>query len=315
MGERSLISWCDATLNFWVGCTKVSTGPKGACENCYAETWAKRWPAYRDTWGSGAPRVQFKHLLAKARKLEKLALEKKHQGRGAFFCFSNSLSDIFDKEVPIAWLAEAFSVMRATPHVTYLLLTKRPQNIVGRAMAAGGLPPNAAIGCTVVTQKEAEHNLPWLLQAKLLLRPAFAFVSIEPMREHIRLLGRFIKRAWTAGVDWVICGFESGPHAAPGHPAWARSLRDQCAAARVPFEFKQWGEWREAQPGDEFDTSRGRAGKPPAFIVKPSDGSVHCFLPDDDAGCLAMLRVGKDAAGRLLDGALHDARPEVVACV
>lgn len=300
MAETTNISWCDATLNFWVGCTKVSTGPKGACEHCYAETWANRWPRYRGTWGSGAPRVQFKHLLAKAMELERRAIAKAAAGGGAFFCFSNSLSDIFDKEVPIEWLAEAFAIMRLTPHVTYLLLTKRPQNIVKRAEAAGGLPANAAIGCTAVTQAEADRDLPWLLAALAKLGAAFAFVSMEPLRELVDiswalsrnpldLAAGFLKRGmFSPGLEtlrrigWVICGFESGAQAAPPDPRWARSLRDQCAVAGVPFEFKQWGAWHADAK---------------AFT------DVHGNNPPP------RMKIGPKKSGRLLDGVLHDARP------
>lgn len=112
------------------------------------------------------------------------------------------------------------------------------------------------------------------------------------------------------GLHWVIVGGESGPHARPMHPDWARSLRDQCAAAGVPFHFKQWGEWRPPAAGEQYDTTMGQAQRVPAFIVAP-EGTVHCFENDRTSrGGAVMLRVGVTAAGRLLDGVLHDAFPE-----
>lgn len=312
MGEQTGISWSHATLNFWVGCTKVSNGDHGACEHCYAETWAKRWPAYRDTWGIGATRVHFKDTRAKALKLERMAAASGEP----FYCFSNSLSDMMDKEVPISWLADAFDDMRAAPHVTFLVLTKRAPLIQKRVEAAGGLPPNVALGITVVTQEEADRDIPHLLAAKAALRPAFAFLSMEPLLGAVDL-GDYLPGIWNLQheglfVDWVITGGESGAKARPTHPEWLRSIRDQCAVASVPYHHKQNGEWREAAPGDEFDTSMGNAGNPPAFIVDPDDGTVHCFLPSKpNPRYRAMLKVGKKHAGRLLDGVLHDAMPEV----
>lgn len=322
MAETTHISWADATLNWWVGCTKVSTGEHGACEFCYAETWAKRWPQYRDTWGPGAPRVQFKHLLSKAKAIE---AKGKREGRRQFV-FSNSLSDIFDNEVPIEWLAEAFEIMRATPGNVYLLLTKRPQNIVKRFCQT--LPPgasedgpeyvhwpsNVAIGCTVVTQAEANRDVPWLLRAKATLQPAFAFLSMEPLMGAVDLthldtmafhgaevLDALSGRLWgimgePAGnmvtVDWVITGGESGVKARPSDPAWFRSLRDQCAAAGVAFHHKQNGEWVGSEELAEEPAVDYRDMGRPADMV---------------------WRVGKKADPCTLDGVKHDARPKVTA--
>ena len=107
-------------------------------------------------------------------------------------------------------------------------------------------------------------------------------------------------------IDWVIVGGESGAGARPMHPDWARDLRDQCATYGVPFLFKQWGEWREPADGERYDTTMGRAQRVPAFIVSKT-GTVHCFENDQTRdGGRTMLRVGKRAAGRLLDGRTHD---------
>lgn len=317
MAETTGISWADATLNFWISCTKVSVGEHGACENCYAEKWAHRFGI---EWGPHAERVKTKGWTAKIRKILKVARE---NGIARPFVFSNSLSDIFDNQVPIAWLREAFDLMRAHPDAIFLLLTKRPQNIIDRAMAAGGLPPNAAIGCTIVTQKEADRDAQHLMEAAHELHPIFTFFSMEPLMTAVDLtrvkavIGGTVftvdvlnNRALDGGkgigrVGWVITGGESGAKARPAPAAWFQNIRDQCAAAGVAYHHKQNGEWlTEFQPHfDNHDSDAGywlketRAGR----VVEWEDGTWS-------------HRVGKDRAGRLLDGALHDARPEV-ACL
>lgn len=111
------------------------------------------------------------------------------------------------------------------------------------------------------------------------------------------------------GINWCIVGGESGPGARPMHPDWARSLRDQCQNAHVAFHFKQWGNWRPPlSEAEAYDTSKGRAGSPPAFIVA-QDGTVHCYENDHAIGGKVMFNVGKKAAGRLLDGRLWDEMP------
>lgn len=282
MGEQTNISWADATLNFWIGCTAVSNGPQGACKFCYAETWGNRFGV---AWGVGEPRRRCLHTRAKA-----MVLERKAIAAGApFFCFSNSLADIFDKEVPIEWLAEAFDDMRASPHVTYLLLTKRAPLIAERCAAAGGLPANAWIGGTFVTQAEWDRDSRHLREAQIATGAQLTFGSFEPLMGPIE----FDMRDGPPG--WVITGGESGAHARPSHPDWFRGLRDQCAATGVAYHHKQNGEWvaygqHNGKPGENL----GLPGKPRANVELEGE---------------TMFRVGKKAAGRLLDGDIHDARP------
>lgn len=327
MAETTGISWCHATLNFWVGCTKVSTGEQGACEFCYAETWAKRWPAYRDTWGVGAARKLFQHLRSKALKLERLAVDQLAAGGGPFFCFSNSLSDIFDNEVPIEWLTEAFAIMRTAPNVTFLLLTKRGPNILKRTEQAGGLPPNAGLGITIVTQPEADRDLPHLLMAAAALSPALVLVSMEPLMgpvdltrvSTVRFRGAEVLNALTGElsgmfgdpcatrlphIDWVITGGESGTHARPTHPDWFRALRDQCVTAGVPYHHKQNGEWLAQGPHNR-DMMIG----PGAKVSHPTLELARVQAKSGHGGQTVMAKVGKKASGRLLDGVLHDAMP------
>jgi hypothetical protein len=189
------------------------------------------------------------------------------------------------------------------------------------AAEAGGLPPNAALGATCEDQIRADLNVPPLLAAKAELKPLFAFVSCEPLLGAIDLCHYLIG----TGLDLVITGGESGRNARPMHPAWARSLRDQCAAAGVAFFFKQWGEWAPVSQMSEDDHERSysprRERDPEASrralvetTVLHGDGSRHEIAGPGTylAGSQSMLtfKVGKKAAGRLLDGVEHSAFPE-----
>ncbi len=244
MVANSAISWTDHTWNPWIGCTKISP----ACDHCYAEAWAKRYG--RAEWGD-SPRQRTSAATWK----QPFKWNKETPGA---FVFCASLADIFDNQVDPQWRRDAFDVMRATPRLTHLLLTKRPGNIEKLADEAGGLPANAAIGCTVVTQAEADRDVPKLLAVRQ--RPAFRFLSIEPMLGAIDLTmldwdgatGLHVLEG-APRINWVICGGESGPGARAIDPVWVRSLRDQCAAADVPFHFKQWGGFTAKAGGKELD--------------------------------------------------------------
>src|ERR1700761_1593677 len=181
--------------------------------------------------------------------------------------FCASMADWLDDEVPIEWLADLLKLIYETPNLDWLLLTKRPQNWKPRLEAVGKylqrvdptvdfvwwwqhwiiertVPANIYIGTSVEDQQRADERIPELLQI-----PANVwFLSCEPLLEavHLRRAANpaHIKgNVQLEGIHWVICGGESGPGARPMHPDWARSLRDQCQAAGVPFLFKQWGEW------------------------------------------------------------------------
>lgn len=322
MAENSAISWTDHTFNPWLGCQK--TGSK-ACEHCYAEAYvAGRFG--RTEWGGphigpGTRVKTSKSTWAKLRKWNLLA----STASAPVFVFCASLADIFDPVVDPAWRREAFDAMRAAPHLTFLLLTKRPQLIEKLAAEAGGLPPNAAIGCTVVTQAEADRDIPHLLRAKAALRPAFAFVSIEPMMEAIDLTnlrdpshfpgcvridalrGREIHEddddRWTAyeRLDWVITGGETtqGKHTArPSSSAWFYDIRDACAEAGVPYQHKQNGEYLCDDVVHDYDEVRHyRANRYQTVGVGPAMRIAY--------------RVGKKVAGRKLQGVEHNARPQV----
>ena len=215
---------------------------------------------------------------------------------------------MFDNEVPAEWREDLFDLIRITPNLDWLLLTKRPQNI-GRmvqlhgAIAGNGLrylPENVWLGTTVCNQEEADRNIPKLLSVPT---AAVRFLSIEPMLGAVDLsmipirgsghhefdpivTANALRRAKAypplPKIDWVICGGESGPKARPMNLDWVRSLRDQCSAAGVPFFFKQWGVF--APIGN---TS--------------ANGVMRDFI--------GMAPIGIKEAGRLLDSCEHNEFP------
>lgn len=263
--------------------------------------------------------------------------------------FCASLADWLDNEVPVEWLADLLSLIAATPNIDWLLLTKRIGNWRLRMKQArlhisskptGGErtwswidrwehdepPANVWLGATICNQAEADRDVPKLLAVPARVR----FLSIEPMLEKVALRWPWVSRGLPLGggpacnlrepwkvpepdpaIDWVIVGGESGPHARPIHPDWARLLRDQCEAADVAFFFKQWGEWRPPLDGEEYSTAMGNAQRIPCYIVAPA-GTVHCIENGDwTKGGSVMRKVGKRAAGRLLDGQEHNGFPVV----
>lgn len=235
--------------------------------------------------------------------------------------FCASLADVFDNEVPQLWRTSLFGLIHDTPYLDWLLLTKRIGN--ASEMLKSDPPegidmcalPNVWIGATICNQKEADRDIPKLLQVPaakrfLSMEPLLGPVDLNRIHESGMMEGGGSWDSWescltgrrfdiwsdgeTTGwpkVDWVIVGGESGPGARPMHPDWARNLRDQCQAAGVPFLFKQWGEWA-LQNSDPSKYPMGVA--PDGSPVGPND---H-FTED----CALMYRVGKKTAGRLLDG-------------
>lgn len=324
MAENTAIEWADHTFNPWTGCTKVSPG----CDHCYAEAWAKRSGTVR--WGASEPRRRT--TAANWRLPIKWNAQAEREGR-RFRVFCSSLADVFDNAVPEAWRVDMLRLIAETPNLDWLLLTKRIGNAYTMMVEAfragwpghGGLwdrwPElfrNVWLGATVVDQAEADRDVPKLLAVPARVR----FLSIEPMLGPISFEGLFATDAANDGsnaleaLDWIICGGESGPHARPMHPDWARSLRDQCAAADVPFLFKQWGEHSVHEIGDDGSI------RPPSSM---SLGRMKQWRPDlgrysdvpKDALCSEVfapgmsfaLPVGKKAAGRQLDGRTHDGFP------
>jgi len=225
MGEITGIQWCHHTFNPWIGCTRVGPG----CDYCYAERFGHR---HGIEWGPGKPR----HLAADSTWAQPLAWNRKAARDGVrrrVFCAS--LADVFDPEAPQGARERLWTLIEATTRLDWLLLTKRVGNarrMLPLEWVEKGCPPTVCVGATVVTQEEADRDVGKLLAIKACV----LFLSIEPMLGPIILPKDFLALGPKA---WVIAGGESGPRARPAHPDWFRSLRDQCAAAGVPFFVKQ----------------------------------------------------------------------------
>ncbi|CAJ3168142.1 phage Gp37/Gp68 family protein [Burkholderia pseudomallei] len=328
MSENSKIEWCDHTFNPWEGCQKVGPG----CDHCYAEARNARFGGGSAVnWGPGAPRrrtsaANWRKPLAWNAAHEQFFAA--HGRRQRVFC--SSLADVFDNAVYPMWRVDLFELISNTPNLDWLLLTKRIGN--ARDMISSVLGsimrderewpwPHVWLGATIVNQAEADRDIPKLLAVPARVR----FLSMEPLlgpvdlRFHIysEPTGNFrthggkrqleLRRPADGGLHWVIAGGESGHGARPMHPDWARSLRDQCAAAGVPFLFKQWGEWAPRTTDEQK-----LLPVPCSRTTSWPDGTVGCgdYQSNGDYG-KCLFRVGKKATGRMLDGRRHDEFPEV----
>jgi protein gp37 len=240
MSTDTAIAWTDHTFNPWWGCTKVSAG----CDNCYAEAFARR--TGHDVWGAGAAHRFFgdNHWKDPFRWKD-----------GRVFC--GSMCDVFEPGTDLdEQRARLWSVIEMTPHLTWQLLTKRPERILSAIptdWVVGGLPANVWVGTTVETQTMANLRIPRLLKVPARVR----FLSCEPLLEPVELL-RWLgyqegqpATFYYRGIDWVIAGGESGPRRRLWRDSWGYALRDQCAATGVPFFFKQVGALRPGLPGPD----------------------------------------------------------------
>jgi len=280
---RTKIEWADRVWNPVTGCTKVSEG----CRNCYAERMALRF------WGAR----KFHEVLCHEEKLEE-PLHWMIPSR----VFVNSMSDLFHPDVTDDFIWNVFSVMAQAEKHTFMILTKRPQRMsdflcqwenhfpVGRNNSVLHDWPlkNVWLGVSAENQQAADERIPWLLKTPAVVR----FVSVEPMLGPVNLEPYFqyppfhenYKMTWglseAIGLDWVICGGETGPDARPMHPDWARGLLDQCLDAGVPFFFKHWGEW----------------------VAEYPQGLSLANRKQTYAHNRTFYRVGKTIAGRMLDG-------------
>lgn len=280
MVENSKIEWTHHTFNPWIGCTKVSPG----CDHCYAERDTARFKTVK--WGSGNPR---KHTgdsyWQQPVRWNKQAEAKKTRYR----VFCASLADVFDNEVSDEWRIQLFELIKATPNLDWLLLTKRVGNIQKMiASKFSPMPSNVWMGISVVNQEEANRDIPKLAQVPCRTR----FLSMEPLLGPVDLQQVYPGKVNIPGVDWVIVGGESGPHARIMREEWAIDLKEQCVAAGIPFLFKQWGEWAPVNY-DELPSET------------QEDLEIRGKLDYD------MIRVGKKKAGRELQGRTWDEYPMI----
>ena len=388
MAENTKIEWCDHTWNPWIGCTKISPG----CKHCYAENLMDKRMGVA-VWGPGNERVRTKEANWKMPlrwNAQADAFMAQHGRRQRVFCAS--LADWLDNQVDAEWLVDLLEVVRTTPNLDWLLLSKRIGTWRARIKTAfewvwvnarvrlaellswladwldGKAPANVWIGATIVNQPEADRDI-----TKLLAVPArVRYLSMEPLLgpvdlgkwigdedchvcgarfygDEIRLhlpagpeqvrvvdfeddpedendirrvcpacgqrddcgeVGEVDEESLGGGIDWVIVGGESGPGARPMHPDWARSLRDQCEAAGVPFLFKQWGEW--APGSGDFGRGSFQTAAVSSTGTVVDGGYEKAGYPKGASaadGWAMVHRAGKKAAGRLLDGRSWDGFP------
>jgi protein gp37 len=345
VADKSAIEWTDASWNPIVGCSIVSPG----CTNCYAMKMAARIehmggsPHYDDltqdskagpVW-TGKVAMAPDHILTQPLRWKR--------GRKIFV---NSMGDLFHESIGDEQIDKVFAVMALCPQHTFQVLTKRAERMrayFDRGYSAMGTPkrcmlveeemtsftagkygapcaveswplPNVWLGVSTERQQEADERIPLLLQTPAAVR----FISAEPLLGPIDLstintCSPGYSTTMGANLDWVIVGGESGHGARPMHPDWARSLREQCAAAGVPFFFKQRGEWSWT---DDADYDADRVVEVPLDWRERKDGKILCMRQNGTfAGGYGgdsaefLVRLGKKSAGRLLDGKEHNEFP------
>jgi protein gp37 len=218
MAENSTIEWTDATWNPVTGCTKISAG----CDNCYAARFSERF--------RGVPGHPFETGFDLTLRPERL--RQPLEWKRPRMIFVNSMSDLFQKEIPKAYIEAVFDTMEKADWHAYQVLTKRSsllQKFLNDRYRARKAPPHMWFGVSVENE-QATSRIAHLQKATAGVR----FLSIEPLIAPVGELD-------LSGIDWVIVGGESGYGARPMNPKWAIDIRNQCVAARVPFFFKQWG--------------------------------------------------------------------------
>jgi protein gp37 len=318
MGKDSKIEWTDHTFNPWLGCSKVSI----ACDHCYAERMGARMHV---PWGVNTRRRKTKTWRDPVRwnkQAKKAATEGWHR-RPKVFC--GSLCDVFEARPELdEWRDELWELVAETTDLTWLLLTKRPMNVLHNVPPSwhDDWPGHVWVGTTVEDHPKAEHRLRYLCNIPAPVR----FVSCEPLLgevdfTRVRLTpystanvlngevrdsrGRIemLQSLQIRPVDWVIAGGESGAKARITDPNWVRKLRDDCETAKTPFFFKQWGEWAPSANWDGIPDED--APRDTGTVMLPVD-------PERPSGwSIKMRRVGKKNAGKLLDGHEWTQSPQV----
>lgn len=236
MGSVSRIEWTEQTWNPVTGCTKVSPG----CKHCYAETMAHRLQAM------GTPGYEngFQVTLMPDRLSQPL------NRKLPTVYFVNSMSDLFQDEVPFEYVDKVFDVIRQTPQHTYQVLTKRADRMV-EYFKKRKVPSNAWLGVSVEDKKYGLPRIPLLRKIKADVR----FLSVEPLLEDLGAID-------LSGIHWVIVGGESGSGARRMDQKWVANVHSACEVQKVEFFFKQWGAWgKDGQRRNKKANGREFLGK------------------------------------------------------
>ncbi|MDR3408440.1 MAG: phage Gp37/Gp68 family protein [Methylovirgula sp.] len=307
MADNSNIEWCHATVNAISGCTPISPG----CANCFAMRAGGMGRPHHPSNGL-TQESKAGHVWTGAVRLNETWLRRPLSWRRPRRIFWNAHGDAWHESVPVEWIDRELAVAALTLQHIHLFLTKRsthmrryfedpatPERVLDQCRYLGGLPtrwqwplPNVWLGVSVEDQTRADER-----REDFRATPgAVKFVSYEPA------LGPVDWEGWDF-VHQIIGGGESGPNARPMHPDWQRATRDWCAPRGIAYFFKQWGEWSPYVRNSWAN-------------IKVIDQDGRCQSPDLFDSALArqfklasLTRVGKKAAGRLLDGVEHNAIP------
>lgn len=229
MGEITKIEWATHTFNPWIGCTKVSAG----CDHCYAEALMDiRWQKVK--WGPHGERQRTSPgYWAQPARWDRQAAKYQRPGLVRPRVFCASLADVFDNQVPVQWRLDLFDLIVSTPNLDWLLLTKRPENMklmLPRSIWEIGPILNVWLGFTAEDQAAFDRRWPIIAQIPAVRR----FCSYEPAIGPLRLLN-----IDTRGLDWLICGGESGNEHRHMPLGWEYEIRRDCAVRGISYFFKQ----------------------------------------------------------------------------
>ncbi len=248
---RSAIEWTETTWNPVTGCDKVSPG----CKHCYAEVMARRL--------QGMGQANYRNGFSLT--LHPQMLDRPLGWRRPQVVFVNSMSDLFHRDVPLAFIERVFAVMARASWHTFQVLTKRAERLEELA-AHLPWPANVWMGVSVERQ-DYSSRIDHLRRTNASTK----FLSLEP------LLGR-LPSLDLRGIDWVIVGGESGPRARPMAEEWAIEILDQCRTAKVPFFFKQWGGRNKKRAGRVLN-GRTWDEMPSRHIPAPSEAGAASAPP------------------------------------
>jgi protein gp37 len=310
VAEETTIEWTDHTWNPWSGCVKVSPG----CKFCYADAAPPSWRRFA-VWGEWQPRILASDSYWKEPERWNRRAER-NQVRERVFCAS--MADVFeDRDDLDPWRERLWELIKATPWLDWLLLTKRPEKMA-RWSKAHGWPWNAWAGTSVESQDQ-EERIHHLLEVADTQPGVVRFLSLEPLLGPIRGIEKYLSksdlgfcrcilckgtglknragqlgsgqpgdppcsdchRGYVGGVGWVIAGGESGSNARPMHPDWIRWIRDEVTTSEVPFLFKQWGELAPWVNEAHF-THSGEEKHAHLWIDRETGETGACWIVDDD---------------------------------